>query len=67
MITLMLTTVFAMTPAYPDPDPTPPPAYGDILQLPTYMVNADGSRMQCSPAADYCWPDSSGLPSYLRP
>ena len=48
----------------PAPDPNP---YGDTDLLPTYVTNGDGSRMQCSPTANYCWPDNTGLPSYLKP
>jgi hypothetical protein len=29
--------------------PTIPPA------LPTYIVNGDGSRMNCTPTMSYCW------------
>lgn len=61
VITLLAAWFALSPPIQPDPSPN----YGDIL-LPSYVVNGDGTRMQCSPTANYCWPDTSGLPSYLQ-
>jgi len=64
MITLMLTTLFAFSPA-PAPDPDLP--YGSGVNLtPSYTVQGDGTRLQCSPTANTCWRDTTGLPSYLQ-
>ena len=59
--TIALAATVWLSPA-PVPDPNP---YTDLL--PTYVTNGDGTRMQCSPTANYCWPDNTGLPSYLTP
>lgn len=63
VIVFLLSAVFALSPT-PVPDPNP---YGDVSLLPTYVTRGDGTRLQCSPTADYCWPDTTGLPSYLVP
>jgi len=39
------------TPGMATPAPSPP--------LPTYIVNADGSRMTCTPNFQFCWKDGS--------
>jgi hypothetical protein len=28
--------------------------------LPTYVTNGDGSRMNCTPNYQSCWPDTTG-------
>ena len=44
--------------AEPDTNPaTTPP----LPPLPTYIVNGDGSRMDCTPNYQYCWPEHMGL------
>lgn len=62
----MITTALAaliLSPWLPYPDPN----YPDPNNLaPTYITNADGTRMQCTPTASFCYSDSSGLPSYLQ-
>lgn len=47
----------------PAPPPFPDPDYTSLL--PRYVTNGDGTRMQCTPSLNQCWPDSTGLPSYL--
>jgi hypothetical protein len=59
MITLLLSTLIALSPS---PEPTPP---GPVLP-PSMVVNGDGTRMQCTPGGYSCWPDTSGLPFYLE-
>ena len=64
MIAVLLATALWLaptdTPAYPDPNPGG--GYTDLL--PNFATNGDGSRMQCTPTFNYCWPDTSGLPTY---
>lgn len=48
MITLLV-AAWLLGPT-PDPGlPTPPPA------LPTYVVQGDGTRLDCTPNYTYCW------------
>jgi hypothetical protein len=55
-----------LIPLSPTPVPDPPPYFGsDIVLLPTYETNGDGTRMQCTPTQSFCWPSADGLPSYL--
>jgi hypothetical protein len=63
--TLMVAVMFGLSPSGPYPDPVPFPNDPPVQLLPTYTTNADGTRMQCTPALTYCWPDTTGLPSYL--
>lgn len=61
MITLLASLI--LSPWFPEPDP----GYQNPMNLaPTYITNADGTRSQCTPTANYCWKDNSGLPSYLQ-
>ena len=51
MVTALIATLIALSPQSPDPGlPTPPP------QLPTQIVNGDGTRMNCTPGYTQCWP-----------
>lgn len=59
---LALTTVIALSPSNPY---TPDPAYPTPSLIPNYVTNGDGTRMQCTPNLNQCWPDTTGLPSYL--
>ena len=58
---LLLAAVVPLSPAQPEPTP-PGGGYTDLL--PTYIVSGDGTRMQCTPTYNYCWPDTSGRPTY---
>jgi hypothetical protein len=59
MIIFPLLVSMILSPYYPDP------GYPDPNDLtPTYIVNGDGSRMQCTPGGLSCWPYTVGLPTY---
>ena len=58
----LLAITFLLSPTF---TPDPPPYYSRPVLIPTYVTNGDGTRMQCTPGAIYCWPDTTGLPSYL--
>lgn len=53
-----------LLPLFPAPSPDPGIPFGPN-QMPNYVVNGDGTRISCVPGGYSCWPDTSGLPSYL--
>ncbi|QDH91862.1 hypothetical protein SEA_PHRAPPUCCINO_187 [Mycobacterium phage Phrappuccino] len=50
-MTALLAVLIALS-----PDNTAPPTPEIPPPLPTYIVNGDGSRMNCTPTYSYCWP-----------
>ena len=65
MIATVLVAASLILGPYYGPDPTP--GFQDPNNLsPTYITNGDGTRIQCTPTANACWTDTSGLPSYLQ-
>jgi hypothetical protein len=57
---VLAASLFFLAPA--DDSPAPPP----VPPMPMWVTNPDGTRMQCTPGGYSCWPDTSGLPSYLE-
>lgn len=59
-----MTTLFALLIALaPGDDAIAPPTPVLPPPLPTYIVNGDGGRMNCTPGYEYCWPQSAIPPN----
>jgi len=65
LVNALTAITIILSPSAPYPDPAPAPTDPSIQLLPTYTTNGNGTRMQCSPTSSFCWPDTTGLPSYL--
>lgn len=62
-MTGLLAAALMMLAPLPLDDPPAPPT---VPPMPMWVTNPDGTRMQCTPGGYSCWPDTSGLPSYLE-